>query len=68
MSGNLAAAGLVMVVILPVYALNSEIMRARIEVIPEFTYNFVYLTFTTLWANSAGDKLILFIFFPENRI
>ena len=26
----------------------------------------VYLTFTTLWANSAEDKLM--IFFPQNRI
>ena len=27
-----------------------------------------YLTFTTLWANSTNDKLmIFFLFFPENR-
>ena len=27
------------------------------------------LTFTTLWANSADDKLmIVFLFFPENRV
>ena len=26
------------------------------------------LIFTTLWANSADDKLMLFLFFPENRI
>ena len=27
------------------------------------------LTFTTTWANSADDKLmIVFLFFPENRI
>ena len=25
-------------------------------------------TFTTLWANSADNKLIFFLFFPENRI
>ena len=28
-----------------------------------------YLTFTTLWANSADDKLVIFFFIsPENRI
>ena len=27
-----------------------------------------HLTFTTLWAFSADDKLIFFLFFPENRI
>ena len=28
-----------------------------------------YLTFTTLWAFSADDRLmIFFLFFPENRI
>ena len=28
----------------------------------------LYLTFTILWANSAGDKLMmLFFYFPENR-
>ena len=26
------------------------------------------LTFTTFWANSADDKLVLFIFYKENRI
>ena len=26
------------------------------------------LTITTLWANSADDKLIFFLFFPENKI
>ena len=26
------------------------------------------LTFTTLWAFSVDDKLIFFLFFPENRI
>ena len=27
------------------------------------------LTFTTLWANSADDKLLIFfLFFPENKI
>ena len=26
------------------------------------------LTFTTLWAFSADDRLIFFLFFPENRI
>ena len=26
------------------------------------------LVFTTLWANSADNKLIFFLFFPENRI
>ena len=26
------------------------------------------LTFTTLWANSADDKLIFFLLFLENRI
>ena len=38
-----------------------------------YMYRFViivkYLTFTTLWAFSADDKLmIFFLFFPENRI
>ena len=29
----------------------------------------VFLIFTTLWANSADDKLTIFLlFFPENRI
>ena len=29
----------------------------------------IVLTFTTLWADSADDKLmIFFLFFPENRI
>ena len=29
----------------------------------------IFLTFTTLWANSADDKLVIFfLFFPENRI
>ena len=28
-----------------------------------------HLTFTTLWANSADDKLmVIFLFFPENKI
>ena len=27
-----------------------------------------HLAFTTLWANSADDKLIFFLFFLENRI
>ena len=28
-----------------------------------------FFTFTTLWANSADDKLIIFVlFFPENRL
>ena len=26
------------------------------------------LTFTTLWAFSADGKLMIFLFFPENRI
>ena len=26
------------------------------------------LTLTTLWANSADNKLMIFLFFPENRI
>ena len=30
---------------------------------------FSELTLTTLWANSADDKLVIvFLFFPENRI
>ena len=27
-----------------------------------------FLTFTTLWANSADGKLIFFLFFPETRL
>ena len=26
------------------------------------------LTFTTFWANTAYDKLVIVIFYPENRI
>ena len=34
-----------------------------------YFHNIISLTLTTLWANSADDKLkISFLFFPENRI
>ena len=37
----------------------------------DFSYKMIrlHLTFTTLWANSADNKLVLFfLFFQENRI
>ena len=33
-----------------------------------FKKSYQHLNFTTLWATSADDKLIFFLFFPENRI
>ena len=27
----------------------------------------LFFTFATLWANSAADKLMIFLFFPENK-
>ena len=33
------------------------------------TYRFLFLTFSSLWANSADDKLMtFFLFFPGNNI
>ena len=35
----------------------------------DLVFKVSYLTFTTLWAFSADDKMMLFfLFFPENRI
>ena len=32
------------------------------------TGGYITLTFTTLWMNSADDKLIVFLYIPENRL
>ena len=39
---------------------------ARLTIYPKYSDTLIFIT---LWANSANDKLlILFLFFPENRI
>ena len=44
------------------------LMNIHVNITPDktvFFNKFWYLTFTTLWAFSADDKLIFFLFFPE---
>ena len=60
--------------------LTNELFSSKVKILPTKSitvYNtqtlarssyVTFLTFTTLWANSADNKMIIFsLFFPENR-